>query len=95
MPKPKPLSTAEAQHLVDYVLERLSADVSNSGGLDLLGLTIALQRLLGAIAGEAAELRLQAVLHLPCEYLFGDSARAIAQARAMAAADVAALQVPA
>lgn len=97
MPKPK----TRSEHLVDYTLERLEKSLQENDGqsgqqlaeAQLTDLAIALQRLIGATAGEAAELRLLAALTgagIDCgktPYLFGDAARAIVEARACAAAD--------
>lgn len=100
MPKPK----TRSEHLVDYTLERLEKSLQENDGqtgqllaeAQLTDLAIALQRLIGATAGEAAELRLLAILMgagIDCgktPYLFGDTARAIAEARSCAEADAAA-----
>jgi hypothetical protein len=100
MPKPK----TRSEHLVDYTLERLEKSLQENDGqtgqqlseAQITDVAIALQRLIGATGGEAAELRLLAILMgagIDCgktPYLFGDAARAIAEARLCAAADAAA-----
>ncbi|KQY83719.1 hypothetical protein [Pelomonas sp. Root1444] len=99
---PAPLTSAHAQHLADYVLERLAEGLAGNDGLtgETLAtaraedLAIALQRVIGAVAGEAAELRLIALLDQPSSgsYCFGPSALSIAEARMCFAADAAAAQ---
>jgi hypothetical protein len=92
--KPK----THAEHLADYVLERLAAGLAENEGLTgsaLLSaqhadMAYALQRLLGA-AGDSYEIQLIALLGLRDDdgYRCGPAARAIAEARMCAAADAA------
>jgi hypothetical protein len=87
----------EAPHLAALTLERLAAGLADNAGQsgDQLivsryhDVTIALQRLIGALGGEPAELQLIAMLGLPADYLFGDYARHIAHARSLGVADAA------
>lgn len=93
---PKPLTADHAQHLADYVLERLAEGLDSNADLTgktlaearFEGLVISLQRLVGALGGEAAELRLVALLGRPArQWTFGATTLAIAESRALAAAE--------
>lgn len=94
----RPLTHAE--HLAEYVLERLAEGLTRADALEgalhrdtrQAALHLALQRLMGAHAGDAYESRLVALLELPHDYLIGQHCRSIAEARLCAAADLAAMQ---
>lgn len=99
MPKPK----THAEHLAEYTLERLAEGLAASNSLSdraaqteghLADVCIALQRLMGFLAGDLYEHRLLALLQAAGaikhgdDHTFGESARSIAEARACAARDV-------
>ena len=98
---PKPLT--HEQYLAEFTLERLAQGLEENAGqtgeqlaqAQIVDLTMALQRLMGALTGEAYEERLLALLTtagVDCgdtPYRLGDAARSIAEARACAARDVA------
>lgn len=110
---PRPPQT-HAEHLAEYVLERLAEGLAraepgtelpsdtplavqaarqcNLLQLRIAALHIALQRLMGALAGDAFESRLVALLELPHDYLIGQHCRSIAEARMCVAAEAAARQ---
>lgn len=97
---PKPLTHAE--HLAEYTLERLAEGLASNAGqsgrelaeAQRADVCIALQRVLGYLAGDRYEARLLALLQGAGAVLHGDShtygaaARSIAEARFCAAADV-------
>jgi hypothetical protein len=90
----------QAEHLVEYVLERLTSGLAENEGLTGSALdsarqgdiAIALQRLVGALGGEACETRLIAMLGLRDEHRFGAQASAVAEARMCAEADATACE---
>lgn len=91
-------SLTQTQHLAEFVLERLAEGLARADACEgelhhityAVALKQALQRLMGAMAGDAAEARLVALLQLPHDYLIGQQALAIAHGRALVAADLAA-----
>lgn len=93
---PKPLTHNE--HLAEYVLERLAEGVARADACEgelhhvtrAAALNLALQRLMGALAGDAYESRLIALLGLPHDYLIGQHAHSIARSRRLIASDLAA-----
>lgn len=97
MPKPK----THAEHLADYVLERLAAGLVENEGLTGAALiaaqhadmVYALQRLLGAVS-DAHETQLIVLLGLRDDYRAGPAARSIAESRMCAAADAAFIATP-
>lgn len=104
MPKPK----TQAEHLAEYTLERLAEGLASSNSFSdpalrteghLADVCIALQRVMGYLAGDTYELRLLALLQCSGavnhgdDHTYGPAARSIAEARLLAARDAA--QVPA
>ncbi|PTT91072.1 hypothetical protein DBR42_04590, partial [Pelomonas sp. HMWF004] len=75
--KPGPFRRLDLnQHLANYVLERLTEGLARAYACEGerrqlnydVALKLALQRLMGAMAGDAAEARLVALLQLPHDY---------------------------
>lgn len=100
MPKPK----THAEHLADYTLACLADGLAASGAMPATGavtecqladVCIALQRVMGFLAGPVYEQRLLALLQAAGavkhgdNHTYGEAARSIAEARARAAADTA------
>lgn len=100
MPKPK----THAEHLAEYMLERLADGLAASSAsatpeavteCQLADVCIALQRVVGFLAGPVYEQRVLALLQAAGavkagdDHTYGDAARAIAEARVCAARDAA------